>query len=179
MRNNPLFVLTGILLFLFVSFGLSVLFYLTLHRCLSQVKRSNRVMDPALVWLNLIPLWMLVWTFVTVSRVGGSLRKEFEDRGWKKEGEHFGVTMGTAYGTLLAMSHIPCLGLLFIIPTCVTMVWYWMQIAGYSGRLTAEPPPKRRRSLQDDDLLEAFDFVPVPPPPSSQPTGTVDERIRR
>jgi hypothetical protein len=177
--RGSLIVLAGILTFVLVYFTLTVLFYLTLHRCLSQIKKSNRDLDPGLVWLNLIPCFVLVWMFITVCRVGGSLRKEFQERGWKTDGEGFGISMGIAYGTLLVLCHIPYLGLLFVIPMFISVVIYWMQIAGYCGRLSAEPPAKRRRSLDDDDLLEAFDMRPMPVPPTVQRVGPPDERIRR
>jgi hypothetical protein len=179
MRKDQVILLAEILTTMMVVFGLTVLFYLTLHRCLNQIKRSNRDLEPPMVWLNLVPLLNLVWTFVTVSRVGSSLRKEFGYREWKTEGERFGVTMGTAYGTLLVMSHIPCMGLLFVIPMFVTMVIYWMQIAGYSGRLTAEPARKRRRQFEDDEIFEALDMKPMPIPPPVVTTGPADERFRR
>jgi len=160
-----------------IAFGLTILFYLTLHRCLNQVKTANRDLEPPFIWLNLIPLFTLVWTFITVSRIGSSLRKEFEHREWPTEGERFGVTMGTAYATLLLMSHIPCFGLLFVIPMIVSMIIYWMQIAGYSGRLTTEPT-RRRRRFDDDDILEALDVKPMPLPPPVKTVASIDERIR-
>jgi hypothetical protein len=159
----------------------SILFYFTLHRCLARVKLSNRDMTPGLVWLNLLPCFQIVWIFITVSRIGSSLRKEYKDRDWPTEGEGFGMTVGIAYAMLFLGCHIPFVNLLFAIPWLICWFAYWWQIASYSDRIASEPPPRRRRPVDEDHIFDALDVRPMPVPPTAatRPPVDIDERIWR
>jgi hypothetical protein len=63
-----------ILLLVFVV--IAVLFLLTQQNALKAVKRENRLMQPGMVWLQLIPLFGQIWQFIVVGRIAGSLGKE-------------------------------------------------------------------------------------------------------
>ena len=65
-----------ILLLVFVV--IAVLFLLTQQNTLKAVKPENRLMQPGLVWLQLIPLLGQIWQFFVVIRIAGSIRKEIE-----------------------------------------------------------------------------------------------------
>jgi hypothetical protein len=65
-----------ILLLVFVV--IAVLFLLTQQNTLKAVKPENRLMQPGLVWLQLIPLFGQIWQFWVVIRIAGSIRKEIE-----------------------------------------------------------------------------------------------------
>jgi hypothetical protein len=58
-----------------------VFFVLTLQRVLCRCAQHNRAMTPALVWLDLVPLFGLVWNFVVVVKVAKSLGSELRSRG--------------------------------------------------------------------------------------------------
>src|ERR1700729_4298381 len=67
-----------ILLLVFVV--IAVLFLLTQQNTLKAVKRENRLMNPGLVWLQLIPLFGQLWQFFVVSRIAKSIRNEIASR---------------------------------------------------------------------------------------------------
>ncbi|MSQ96439.1 MAG: hypothetical protein EXR98_18055 [Gemmataceae bacterium] len=104
----------------------------TAHIALSAVAPKNRDMEPAMVFLLLIPCFGLIWWFITVMRVASSLQKEFEDRGLEPDGD---------FGMLL--------GLLMIIPfvNIIFMILWNLKISGYIAELTGAAG----KSLRSDD----------------------------
>lgn len=127
-----------------------VLFLRSVSRCLQQVRPRNREMEPGQVWLNLIPLFGAVWIILTVIRVSDSLRKEYDDRGLRGDGD-YGKTTGLVY--TIGMLVCGLVGL-------VGWVMYWSKIAGYTRELETDPGygddyeddrPRRRSSRRDDE----------------------------
>ena len=55
----------------------AILFLRTQQRVLSAIWPENRRMHPGLVWLQLIPLFNYVWTFIVVRRIADSLAKQY------------------------------------------------------------------------------------------------------
>jgi hypothetical protein len=115
-----------------------------LARALRAVQPYNRRMDPWQVWLNLIPVFNLVWCTVTVERVAASLRAEFHDRGLDAPEEDYGRRLGLVTLVLFASG---CL--VYPIFVCypiafVRLVQYWRQIERCAARLRSSdfaPPP--------------------------------------
>src|SRR5215212_7146459 len=58
----------------------AVFFLITLQRALNLCAPRNRSMEPAMVWLNLIPMFNFYWNFHTVLQISNSLKREFVDR---------------------------------------------------------------------------------------------------
>ena len=77
-----------------VWLAIALPFLRTLSKALGRCHPRNRAMEPHQVWLNLIPLFNLVWQFVTVSRVAESLRREFRRR--RLRSDDFGESLGLA-----------------------------------------------------------------------------------
>src|SRR5579862_234749 len=84
---------------LVISLIIHIFFFLTLSRCLSRIQPRNRDMEPGLVWLNFIPFLNMVWIFCTVNWISSSLRKEYQDRGWRTGGETFGNGVGIGFAS--------------------------------------------------------------------------------
>jgi hypothetical protein len=118
-----------------IGLTIAIFFYLTLSRCLSRIQPHNREMEPGLVWLNLIPCVGTIWIFVTVIRITNSLRREYEDRGWRTEGETFGNGVGMGLAICSLLGAIPYIGGLFGLIAFICMIVYWVQISNYSARL--------------------------------------------
>ena len=113
-------------------------------------------MEPVQVWLNLIPVFNLVWCTVTVERVAESLRSEFRERGMDGPSERYGQPAGLTVLTLLAVSLlfspvlVPFRRVLFY-PAVITIplalgywIAYWRQINRCVRRLKSGeyvPPP--------------------------------------
>jgi hypothetical protein len=119
-------------------------FFAAVTRTLRRVSPENRRMEPGQVWLNLIPIFNIVWATVTVERVAESLRNEFRERGMDGPSERYGRGYGLTALVLV----------LIVIPPVVAVVtWplafaytisYWRQLNRYAERLKPgaySPPP--------------------------------------
>jgi hypothetical protein len=135
---------------LLVLFLVFVTFLGALGRAVSQVTPENRRIDPAQVWLNLVPLFNLVWLPITVDRVADSLKNEFTTRGLDEPGSSYTRSAGLAWLVLLvfgvavlAVTRVPPLGTLAVIASLVCWVAYWVQLNGHARRLKSAPyvPP--------------------------------------
>jgi hypothetical protein len=102
-------------------------------------------MEPGLVWLNLIPLFNLVWHFYVVLKIRDSLDAEMRARDlvdvdrntWK---------IGIALSILALLGMVPGIGLLALVPGFVCWVVYWTKIAGYKSRLALIATPQKGRN---------------------------------
>jgi hypothetical protein len=119
-------------------------FFAAITRVLRRVSPENRRMEPGQVWLNLIPVFNLVWCTVTVERVAESLRNEFRERGMDGPEERYGRGRGLTALVLV---------LIVIPPVIAVVTWplafgfgvaYWRQLNRYAERLKPgaySPPP--------------------------------------
>jgi hypothetical protein len=127
-----------------------IFFLISLSKALHRCHPRNRTMEPGQVWLNLIPLFNIVWQFVTVNRVADSLRNEFYDRRWDRGDTDYGRGVGTVYcvlnpvvGVLNAASNVEPVLALVVVPLAlvalICFIIYWVKIANFSGQLVARP----------------------------------------
>ena len=144
---------------LIIGLTIQIFFLLTLYRTQSQVAERNREIQPGTIWwtilINFIPLVGNLWIIYMVTKLSNSLRREFEDRGWRTEDENFARTTGLIYAwgglvytciavvqnilqfsgnmeasTLLSVITLPiALGLL------ICWIIYWVQMYQYGKRL--------------------------------------------
>jgi hypothetical protein len=137
--------------FLLVGLVIAVFFLLTLQKALGRCRPRNRTMEPGMVWLNLLPLFNIVWQFITVSRIGESLENEFRDRGWHRRAENYGRSVGIASCVLGLLGWIPFLGGFLALAGLVCRIIYWVQIAGYSNRLASREYEEYDDEDEDED----------------------------
>lgn len=170
-------VLVCIGIFFIVMIVVYVLFLLTLMRTQAEVYERNREMSPGLVWLTLIPLFSTFWVLYMVPKLSNSLRNEFRDRGWDREGEGYARTMGLIwawggvasillsvlqnamqFGGLMEESMVVGLvGLPVNLTVFVCWIIYWVQMAGYGKRLRERG---RRRYNADEEADYDDDYRP-------------------
>ncbi len=120
-----------------IAIGLiPVIFYLlTLQKTLNEVSVQNQKIPPGQVWLILIPLFGLVWSFIVVNRVADSLKAEFATRGIQVDEDRPGYNIGLTYCILYCCSIVPFLGGLAALGGIVCWIIYWVKIAGYKTQL--------------------------------------------
>jgi hypothetical protein len=106
-------------------------FLLNLRDLLTQVSPQNRAMQPDQVWLNLIPLFNLVWIFVTIVKVRDSVSAEFQSRGWAPKGD-FSFGLGIAAAILTILSWGP-----FGLAALVCWIVYWIRMSELKSQLIA------------------------------------------
>ena len=191
---NPLpEALLGILcVVLGVALVIVIFYLLTLQRALSRVSPENRLMEPGMVWLSLVPCFNLIWQFFIAQRVPDSLRNEFRARG-QDDGSDYGKSIGltvavinvlTTFANFASNAASPdvagvfgCgVGLVGILEL-VLFVVFWVKISNYSGQLAQEgyrgnPRETFLRRFDEDEFDRGEhggrDLPPEPPPGSDQ-----------
>jgi len=116
-----------------------VFFLLTLQKALNRVAPERRTMNPPLVWLDIIPLFGVIWNFFIVTALSKSLGAELTARNIPHENEP-GKTIGLVWAALSAACWIPGLSFLLGIPVLVLWIIYWVKIAGFSAKLAETAP---------------------------------------
>lgn len=128
----------GILVFVLIVLAISLIpliFYiLTLQKALNKCAPENRAMQPGMVWLLLVPLVNIVWSFFVVLNMAKSLGAEFQKRGIAEEPEP-GKKLGLIMCVLFCCGIIPLLGALCSLGGLVCWIMYWLKIAGFSKKL--------------------------------------------
>ena len=132
---------TYAMLTIFSLWLIPTIFYLiSMQGALQSVSPKNRMLTPGLVWLNLIPLFGLIWNFFIVTHVSGSLKREFTERGIQDVGD-CGQGIGIAMSILAVLILVPVLGWwLASIATLVLWIIYWVKIVELKNRLLAAQP---------------------------------------
>jgi len=142
---------SGLIQFLFLALFVipAIFFILTQQNTLKAVQPQNRIMPAGQVWLQLIPLFGLVWQFFVVIKISDSLRKELAMRNNMFSFENqaaysFHETqprptyqIGIVYCILICCSVImPTLlkGLLAL-AGMVCWVIYWVQLSNYKRKI--------------------------------------------
>jgi hypothetical protein len=133
--NHPFWAGFGILAAVLIIFAIMIvptIFYLlTLQKALNRCSPENRAMNPAMVWLMLIPLFNLVWQFIVVLNMAKSLGAEFAKRGIPAEPDP-----GQTLGLIMCVSSLLC-GPIYL----VFWIIYWVKVAGFSDKLAVGPTP--------------------------------------
>jgi ABC-type antimicrobial peptide transport system permease subunit len=130
------------IVFLVVFLGmlaLAIAYILTLSRALQKCSPSSRTMQPAMVWLLLIPLFNLIWNFLIVNAISESLTKEFRLRGVLFFESEPGKRIGMPMAVCGACSVIPILGILASLAYFVLWIVYWVKVSGFSKMLDQTP----------------------------------------
>jgi len=141
-------------LVLITCFLLIVMFLSNIARILGRISPENRRMEPAQVWLNLIPVFNIVWTSITVDRVAESLHNEYVSRGLDQAHDSYGRTIGLTLLILMAsgflfllVSDTEAIGVAVVLIALLAFfcwVGYWLQVNRYAEGLKAgayRPPP--------------------------------------
>jgi len=72
----------GVLTVILLGVLAAVIFYLlTMQKALNRCSPANRTLEPGMVWLQLIPVFGMVWSFIVVLKTSESLGAELRHRG--------------------------------------------------------------------------------------------------
>ena len=151
---------------------LVVAYLLTLGQALAAVPPKRRTLTPGLVWLNLIPVFNLLWLFVTVVAVSRTLKRGYALRRVASPDSTFGLVHGllaaTTYPVSVGLSALflglakpatsdpgwPTTVLLRVTPGVLFWVFVYLhgrQVGKLRKRLlTAEPGPLPAPSSRPD-----------------------------
>jgi hypothetical protein len=140
-----------VLIFFVVFVGIALVFLLTQYNTLKAIQPQNRAMSPGEVWLQLIPLFNLVWQFIVVQRIAESISRElssnvfsFEERQplqLYQQGSRPTYQIGMAMCVLNVFGFIPLLGSLARIAGLICWIIYWVQLSSYKNQILSKNCP--------------------------------------
>lgn len=143
---HPWLSIVLLVIFLFVA----CLFFFAEQKLLHSIREENRTIRPGQVWLQLIPLYGLVWQFVVVARISDSINKELaaqqEDESilgaTVNEAQRPLYTIGVWYCILICIGMLPLGALkgLFPIPAMICWIIFWTRLERYRKRIQEKQP---------------------------------------
>ena len=128
----------------------AVLFLLTQQRTLEAIRRENRKMSPGQVWLQMIPVFGMIFQFWVVRRIADSIQHELNtptgDSIFAEEGQEVNgsptYSLGLAYAILFCCCLIPIVNGICALAGLVVWICYWVQLNRYRVKM------KRRLLMQ-------------------------------
>ncbi|MDH7503268.1 MAG: hypothetical protein QHJ82_11245 [Verrucomicrobiota bacterium] len=106
-----------------VSIAIGVVICFLLMSCFKRIPAAHRKMEPALVWLLLIPGFMIVWNFFVFPKLSESYLSYFTAQGRSDVGD-CGRGLGLAYAVCCVCSMIPYIGILGGLAALVLLILY-------------------------------------------------------
>jgi hypothetical protein len=174
-------VLGVLCLILAVALVIAIFYLLTLQKALSRVSPRNRLMEPAMVWLMLIPCVNFVWQFFIAVQVPDSLRNEFRERG-QDDGSDYGKSIALSQAIIGIVSSVlgngaratgdqgvaaagNAISLILSLVGLVLFIMFWVKVANYSAQLAADDGERLDRDRGPGD----YDDDRGPPPGGGKP----------
>jgi hypothetical protein len=112
------------------------IFYLiTLQSTLRAISEENRKMPPNNVWLQLIPLFGIVWHFIIIKNMADSISAEANFKNIKIDEQKPAYNIGLAMCILDCFFIIPYLNFLTGVASLICFILYWIKINTYKGKI--------------------------------------------
>ena len=118
-----------------------ILYIQTLIRALNKCSITSRSIEPAMMWLLVVPVVNLVWHFFVVNGMTKSMPTEFKARNLPTTHEMIGNTIGLAMCICGACRIIPFVGFVAWPVGLILWILYWTKIAACSRLLDQLPAP--------------------------------------
>ncbi|MFC1735202.1 hypothetical protein ACFL1X_03730 [Candidatus Hydrogenedentota bacterium] len=99
------------LIALLVGIAIAVVICLLISGCFQRIPQEFRLMEPAMVWLLLIPCFSLIWNFFVWPKLADSYKNYFDSVGNTEVGD-CGKGLNMAYCIVCVCGVIPCVGYL-------------------------------------------------------------------
>jgi len=127
--------------------AVAIFFLIEQQNILKAIQPQNRLMRPGEVWLQLIPIFGLVWQFIVVIRISESIQREFAS--WQND-NIIGLPsvqvvdvintrptydIGLAFCILNCCGWIPILGNIAAIAGVICWIIYWSRIVEYRKKI--------------------------------------------
>jgi hypothetical protein len=124
----------------------AIFFLLSQQNTLKAIRPENRFMNPGEVWLQLIPLFNIVWQFIVVTKIAKSIKKELASRDQFSfdtnpgdyvdlESDRPTYQIGMAMCILVTIGAIPVIGTLFSLAGLVCWIIYWVKLSQYKSQI--------------------------------------------
>lgn len=125
-----------VLLIVAIGIAVGIFYILTMQKALNLAGERHRKMEPAMVWLMLIPLFNLVWHFFVVKNVSESIKS------WATERQvnvgDGGYTIGLVACIANCCGIIPVINLIAGPTALVCFIIWWVKVAGFNKLMSAQ-----------------------------------------
>ena len=129
-------------------FIISQIFYLmTMQSTFGAIAPAHRTMPPGQVWLQLIPLFGLVWGFIIVNNLERSIQAEEKARDVRFTDVRPSYTVGLAMCILKCLFFVPVLSIIFGLAALACWIVYWVSAASFKNHLIMAGSSKVEPSL--------------------------------
>ena len=128
------FLLVVIAIGLVIGIGIAFLISWLMYKPYSKVPEQFQVMKPGMVFLMMIPLFGLVWSFFIASQLPQSFKAYFDSVGDQTVGDA-GKNIGLAWAICAACSIIPIVGGLAGLASLVLLIIFIVKLWGMAGRI--------------------------------------------
>lgn len=145
-------VLGLVAIFFILGYLVALIFFLIAQQnTLKAIQPQNRRMQPGEVWLQLIPVFNLIWQFIVVGRIADSIRNEITDRTLNSflgmpdpvfvndANRRPTYDIGLTFCILSLCGCIPLLGGIASLTGVVCWIIYWTQIVAYKNKFLNNP----------------------------------------
>nr|WP_320131541.1 hypothetical protein [uncultured Holophaga sp.] len=119
-----------------IALAITICIILFIGSCLKRVPPPYRKMEPAMVWLLIIPVFNLVWNFFVFKAVSESFQGYFESEGRTDQGD-CGKNLGLAYSIVSCVCVIPWVGGLAGLAALVLLIITLVKFNGFKKLLPA------------------------------------------
>ena len=131
-----LFTVIGVIICLSVAVAVVICFLI--FDALKRLPPSFRKMDPAMVWLLLIPCFNVIWNFFVFPKVSDSYSAYFASQGRTDVGDA-ARGLGMAYAICSACAMVPCVGYVAGPASLVLLIIYLVKITGLKNQVQQTP----------------------------------------
>jgi hypothetical protein len=118
---------------------LGLLFLYTQQRILQRIHPENRKMRPGKVWLQLIPLFGMVYAFIVVVDISESLKRELPNSAEKRPSLVTGLLYNGLFwsgGVIGRITKVDFMELYVAMAAFAVLLVYWMQLLHYNRKLS-------------------------------------------
>lgn len=120
-----------------------IFFLIEQQNILKDIRPENRLMRPGQVWLQLIPIFNIVYQFIVVTRIADSIQKELTSPSSVSWLESEQVVGRPTFGRGMAMCILMCCGIvplgilksLLSLATLIMWILYWVQLRQYHTKV--------------------------------------------
>jgi len=113
----------GFVFFLLTALAFNAVVSYLLWECYRRIPKRFRQMEPALVWLLLVPVFNLFWNFVVFPRLSASYKAYFDSVGGRDLG-NASHSVAMAYSISAACKVAPCIAPAAFLAQLVLLVLY-------------------------------------------------------
>lgn len=117
-----------------ISLAITIFVLYLLYTCLARIPQQYRLMEPAMVFLMLIPCFNIVWIFFVTARISRSFQAFFASHARTDVGD-CGQQIGLWWSICAVVSMVPFLNYIAGPASLVLMIIYLVKVMGLKNQI--------------------------------------------